>query len=275
MKLKLGFGFLLVVVSSIQFLYAASVDTVEVMSTAMNKKIKAVVVTPADYAKGKDYPVVYLLHGFGDSYRTWVTYVPAIKEDADVFHFIIVCPDGGRSWYYDSPVEPAYKYETFISQELVSWVDQNYKTKKDRSARGITGLSMGGHGGMFLSFKHQDVYGAAGSMSGGVDIRPFPNNWDLALRLGSYAQNPEIWEKNSVVNLLHVLTPNALALIIDCGTEDFFFKVNEQLHQKLLDRNIPHDYITRPGAHNWNYWSNAIHYQFLFMHRYFTRTNTK
>jgi S-formylglutathione hydrolase FrmB len=143
------------------------------MSTAMNKKIKAVVVTPADYAKGKDYPVVYLLHGFGDTYRTWVTYVPAIKEDADVFHFIIVCPDGGRSWYYDSPVEPAYKYETFISQELVSWVDQNYKTKKDRSARGITGLSMGGHGGMFLSFKHQDVYGAAGSMSGGVTFAHF------------------------------------------------------------------------------------------------------
>ncbi|MBD0286248.1 MAG: esterase family protein, partial [Flavisolibacter sp.] len=119
---------------------------------------------------------------------------------------------------------------------------------------------------------HQDVFGAGGSMSGGVDIRPFPNNWDLALRLGSYAQYPERWEQNTVINLLHLLTPNALALIIDCGTEDFFFRVNEQLHQKLLDRNIPHDYITRPGQHNWNYWSNGVHYQLLFMHRFFTKS---
>ena len=274
MRAKLFIFFLVTVVLARES-NAATVDTVDVFSAAMNKKIKAVIITPADYAKGKDFPVIYLLHGFGDTYRTWVTNVPAIKEDADAFHFIIVCPDGGRSWYFDSPVDPAFKYETFVSQELVSWVDQNYRTRKGRSARAITGLSMGGHGGLFLSFRHQDVFGAGGSMSGGVDIRPFPNNWDLALRLGSYAQKPENWEKNTVVNLVHLLTPNALALIIDCGTEDFFFKVNEQLHQKLLDRNIPHDYITRPGVHNWNYWSNSVHYQFLFMHRYFDKPTTK
>lgn len=240
-------------------------------SASMNKNIKAVVVTPADYPKGKAYPVIYLLHGFGDNYSTWITNVPAIKGDADAFHFIVVCPDGSRSWYYDSPVDPASKYETFVSKELISWIDQNYKTGKDRSARAITGQSMGGHGGLYLSFRHQNLFGAAGSMSGGVDVRPFPNNWELASRLGSYAQKPENWEKNTVVNMLHLLTPDSLAIIIDCGTEDFFFKVNEQLHQKLLDRNIPHDYITRPGMHNWNYWSNAIHYQFLFMHRYFAK----
>ncbi len=45
---------------------------------------------------------------------------------------------------------------------------------------------MGGHGAFYLAFKHQDIWGAAGSMSGGVDIRPFPNKWDLAKRLGNY-----------------------------------------------------------------------------------------
>ncbi len=260
---------------SFQTVYAADVDTVNVPSSAMSKNIKAVVVTPAGYAAGRDYPVVYLLHGFGDTYATWTRNVPAIKQDADAFGFIIVCPDGDRSWYYDSPVDAAFRYDRFVSHELVSWIDQHYKTRKDRLARGITGLSMGGHGALFLAFKHQDVFGVAGSMSGGVDIRPFPANWDLALRLGAYAQNPENWEKNTVVNMLHLLTPNALALIIDCGTEDFFFKVNEQLHQQLMNRNIPHDYITRPGSHNWNYWSNGVHYQLLFMHRFFTRPATK
>jgi S-formylglutathione hydrolase FrmB len=273
MKLDL-LGFLFTIALFSQRVEAASVDTVEVSSSAMIKKIKAVVITPADYAKGKDFPVVYLLHGFGDTYRTWATNVPSIKEDADTYHFIIVCPDGNRSWYFDSPIDPAFKYETFVSQELVSFIDKNYKTKKDRTARGITGLSMGGHGGLYLSFRHQDLFGVAGTMSGGVDIRPFPNNWDLALRLGAYAQNPDNWEKNTVVNLLHLLTPNSLSLIIDCGTEDFFFKVNEQLHQKLMERNIPHDYIARPGMHNWNYWSNGVHYQLLFMHQYFTRAMT-
>lgn len=270
MKIKRIVSFLLFIVLA-NAINAANVDTVDVFSTAMNRKIKAVVITPLDYAKGKEFPVIYLLHGFGDTYRTWPTNVPGIKDDADAYHFIIVCPDGGRSWYFDSPVDPAFKYETFVSDELVQWIDQNYKTRKGRLGRGITGLSMGGHGGLYLSFKHQDVFGVAGSMSGGVDIRPFPNNWDLALRLGTYAQNPENWEKNTVINLVHLLTPNSLSIIIDCGTEDFFFRVNEQLHQKLMDRNIPHDYITRPGMHNWSYWSNSVHYQFLFMHHYFTK----
>ena len=250
---------------------AASVDTVEVESAAMHKKIKTVVITPSGYSSGDAFPVVYLLHGFGDNYATWVKNVPAIKEDADLYGIVIVCPDGNRSWYMDSPVNFAIRYETFISKELVSYIDGHYKTKKDRSARAITGLSMGGHGGLYLSIKHQDIYGAAGSMSGGVDLRPFPNNWDLALLLGTYAQYPQNWEQNSVINLLYLLTPNSLALTIECGTEDFFYKVNEALHQQLLYRNIPHDYTTRPGVHNWDYWSNAVHYQLLFMHRYFVR----
>lgn len=251
--------------------HAAGVDTVTVRSASMKKEIKAVVITPAGYSKDAAYPVVYLLHGFGDNYATWVKNVPAIKEDADLFNIIIVCPDGSRSWYMDSPVDPAWKYETFVATELVQWVDATYKTKKDRAARGITGLSMGGHGGLYLSIKHQDVFGAAGSMSGGVDLRPFPNNWDLALRLGNYAQNPQAWEQNSVINLLPLLKPNALALTIECGIDDFFYKVNEKLHQELLYRNITHDYTTRPGVHNWEYWSNAVHYQLLFMHRFFKR----
>jgi enterochelin esterase-like enzyme len=104
-----------------------------------------------------------------------------------------------------------------------------------------------------------------------VDIRPFPNNWDMALRLGKLAEHPENWEKYTVINMLHLLQPNSLPLLIDCGTEDFFYKVNENLHQQLRYRNIQHDFISRPGAHNWNYWSNAIQYQLLFMNNYFKK----
>ena len=149
--------------------------------------------------------------------------------------------------------------------ELIRWIDRHYSTIPSSKARGITGLSMGGHGALFLAFKHPDVFGIAGSMSGGVDIRPFPQRWDLPKRLGSYAKNPENWEKNTVINLIYLLSPNTLKIIIDCGTEDFFYTVNKNLHHKLLENNIPHDFISRPGRHDAAYWGNAIQYQLLFM----------
>lgn len=256
--------------------YAAVADTVETYSTSMKKHIKAVVIKPDNYADAKQLPVVYLLHGFGGNYADWIQKAKGFEKAADLYNLIIVCADGGySSWYYDSPVDNKYKYETHVSVELVKWIDKNYKTIPDRKGRAITGLSMGGHGALYLAFKHQDVFGAAGSMSGGVDIRPFPNNWNMALRLGTYAAHPDNWEKNTVINMLYLLTPNALSLIIDCGADDFFYRVNANLHDKLLERNIPHDYTSRPGGHSWPYWTNAVGYQLLFMHNYFDKANTK
>ncbi|GAB4001780.1 alpha/beta hydrolase family protein [Spirosoma daeguense] len=242
----------------------------------MKKTIKAVIMTPDSYTTGAEFPVVYLLHGYSGNYGDWAKKSTNVSRLADTHQLIIVCPDGNfGSWYFDSPVDPSFKYETYVANELVPWVDSRYKTIKNRQGRAITGLSMGGHGALYLAFRHQDVFGAAGSMSGGVDIRPFPNNWDMAKRLGTYAQNPERWEQSTVINLLHLLTPGALALIIDCGTEDFFFRVNNNLHEKLLERNIAHDYITRPGGHNWPYWNNAVTYQLLFMRQFFDRPERK
>jgi S-formylglutathione hydrolase FrmB len=270
MKLSLKLiTFTLFTVCFAQKVDAAIVDTVETYSTSMKKTIKAVVIRPDDYATAGAFPVVYLLHGYSGNYRDWITKAKGFEKAVDLYQVMIVCPDGNNSWYWDSPVDSDYKYETYVSKELVNWIDGKYKTIKNRNNRGITGLSMGGHGALYLALKHQDVFGTAGSMSGGVDIRPFPNNWDMALRLGSYSEHPENWEKYTVINMLHLLRPNSLALIIDCGTEDFFYKVNENLHEQLLYRNIPHDFITRPGAHNWNYWTNSIQYQLLFMNNYF------
>ncbi|RYC71690.1 alpha/beta hydrolase [Spirosoma sordidisoli] len=251
---------------------AAKVDTVDTYSASMKKTIRAVVITPDSYTTGAEFPVVYLLHGYSGNYSNWIQKAPALSRAVDANGIIVVCPDGNYgSWYYDSPVDASFRYETYVSNELVAWVDSHYKTIKDRQGRAITGLSMGGHGGLYLAFRHQDVFGAAGSMSGGVDIRPFPNNWDIAKRLGPYAQFPDRWEKHTVINLLHLLTPGSLSLIIDCGTDDFFFRVNNNLHDKLLERNIAHDYITRPGGHNWTYWNTAISYQLLFMRQFFDK----
>ena len=103
--------------------FAAKVDTLLVKSPSMNKDIKVVVVTP-DAALGKKAtacPTVYLLHGFGGHAKTWIEIKPNLPQIADEKGIIFVCPDGSTSWYWDSPKDPSFRYETFVSSELVKY----------------------------------------------------------------------------------------------------------------------------------------------------------
>lgn len=261
--------FFVVCVASIQ-MHAKQVDTIEVLSQSMHLKVKNVVILPADYDQKTDWPVLYLLHGYGGNHHSWIQTKPELPDLATRHGLIIVCPDGKNAWYWDSPIHPKMKYETYVVRELTAYIDQHYKTKKDKTGRAVTGLSMGGHGGLWLGFRNQDIFGACGSTSGGVDIRPFPNNWELKTALGTYEDNRDRWENHTVINQLHLIKPD-LAIIIDCGTEDFFYEINENLHKKMLYHNIKHDYITRPGAHNRQYWNNSIEFQLLFFSKYFRR----
>ncbi len=249
------------------------VDTLSVYSSSMDVSIKNVVILPDSYTKTqKSYPVIYLLHGYGGTYSTWIKGIkPTLQEEATKLDLIIVCPDGKNSWYWDSPINEKVKFETYVSKELVTYIDSNFRTLASNKGRAITGLSMGGHGGLWLGINHPDVFGACGSMSGGVDIRPFPNNWNMKNQLGNYNDNKEVWNTHTVINQLHKIKPNSLEIIIDCGVNDFFYEVNENLHKQLLYLNIPHDYITRPGAHTGEYWQNAIDYQLLFFWKFFKK----
>ena len=250
---------------------AAHVDTIQVFSPSMNKNIKTCVIVPDNYKKSKKkFPVVYLLHGYSGNYGTWVKSFKEVSQQVDRYGFIAIGVDGNySSWYFNSPIDPTFKYETYIIDELVPFIDKKYKTIASREGRAISGLSMGGHGALYLSLKHQDVFGAAGSMSGGVDIRPFSEKWDIKNRLGAITDFPENWEKNTVVNLIELNQNNNLKLIIDCGVDDFFIDVNRELHQKMLALKIDHDYIERPGKHNIDYWENSLKFQLLFFYNFF------
>lgn len=271
---KLSSLFFILAIFCISPIIAQTVDTVEVYSAKMNRKIKNVVILPEGYDKSNNtkYPVLYLLHGHGGRYDSWVKLTKkSLTQDATKWQMIVVCPDGQNSWYWDSPVDPTSQFDTYVSLELVAYVDRNYKTVASSKGRAISGFSMGGHGGLWLGINHPDVFGACGSMSGGVDIRPFPNNWDMKKWLGAYKQNIERWNRYTVITQLDKIEPNSLSIIIDCGKDDFFFQVNEKLHKEMLYRNIPHDYIVRPGAHTHEYWNNAVDYQFLFFSKFFAR----
>ena len=218
--------------------FAAKVDTLLVNSPSMNKDVQVVVVTP-DAALGKKAvacPVIYLLHGYGGNAKTWIGVKPDLPQIADEKGIIFVCPDGKNSWYWDSPKDPSYRYETFVSSELVKYIDGHYKAIADRKGRAITGLSMGGHGAMWNAIRHKDTFGAGGSTSGGVDIRPFPLNWDMSKQLGEFAYNKKVWDEHTVINQIDKIENGDLAIIIDCGEADFFLNVNKHLHNRLLAR---------------------------------------
>lgn len=251
--------------------FAAKVDTLDTYSNSMQKHIKAVVITPQKYSRKSKYPVVYLLHGYSGNYSDWVKKVPAIKNYADQYDMIIVCADGNyNSWYIDSPMKQNSKYDTYISSELISIIDAKYNTIATKQGRAITGLSMGGHGALYLALKHQDVYGYAGSMSGGVDLKPFEKNWELKeyISASSYTTDSSVY---SVVDMVPLFNADSPKIIFECGTEDFFYNANVQLHEKLEMAKISHIFISSPGSHNWDFWANAIQYQLLFFNNQFKK----
>jgi S-formylglutathione hydrolase FrmB len=267
-------GFLLLF--TFTHLQAARIDTLTVRSNAMNKDVKAAVALPAAYDGNKSLPVMYLLHGFSDTFRAWLTLPPEkglVARLADQYGVIIVMPDGGYgSWYLDSPLDKSSQYETFIARELVAHVDGKYKTISRREGRLITGLSMGGHGALYLAARHPDLYAAAGSIAGAVDISNrgwFSNpirEWFVKL-LGDPVQYPDRYREHSVLYLTDRFKTGNVKLIIDCGTKDFLFESNKALHAKLLEAGIPHDYTERPGQHNWAYFSNSLDYHMVFFRK--------
>jgi S-formylglutathione hydrolase FrmB len=252
-------------------LQAATIETKMVHSNKMNIDLPVLAVVPEYASNSARCPVIYLLHGYGGNSNSWLQIKPDLGKIADKNGVIFICPDGKNSWYWDSPLDSSYRFETFVSKELITWVDQQYPTIANRDARAITGLSMGGHGALWLAFRHKDKYGAAGSTSGGVDIRPFPDNWDMKKQLGEEVDNQERWDEFTVINQVDKIKNGDLALIIDCGYSDFFFEVNNDLHDKLIANSINHDYLTRPGVHNGQYWNNSIDYQILFFVKFFVK----
>lgn len=251
----------------------SQVDTITVKSEKMGRDIKNVVILPAGYnspdLQEEQYAVLYLLHGYSGTYCDWIKKKPELQDLATEHSVIIVCPDGQDSWYLDSPIDPQMQYETYMTKELIEFIDNHYRTIADPKFRAITGLSMGGHGAMSLALKHPEVYWQCGSMSGGLDITPFPKSWKIKLRLGEYESNKELWKEHSVQGIVEKLESTDQRIIIDCGIDDFFYKVNTTMHNTLLEKKIAHDFISRPGRHTWDFWCNSIDYQILFFSKGF------
>ena len=228
---------------------APTVSIVNVPSAAMKRNVTCSVMLPSSYAVGSaTYPVVYMLHGSGNDNTTYSS-ASEIQRLVESYGFIAVCPKDGTDWWLDAPNDPSIRYETFVSSELVAYVDANYRTVADRTRRMIAGHSMGGHGAGFIGLRHKDVFGTVGIVIGGVDLTQDTSRADLIRLLGSYAGHEALWREHSVVTEAAKLRDGELNIYITVGINDMFIAPNRTLHGVLTEAGVTHTYeeMTQDG----------------------------
>lgn len=147
------------------------------------------VVLPSGYRHdSRRYPVLYALPGTSNLADVWLTNIDTVDLTAGL-PLIIVIPDGTydadgggfyTNWVDQKTSRGVADWETFHTAELVSWIDENFRTVPNRSGRAIVGISQGGFGSMSYAARHPDLFGAAASFSGAVDIY-----YGAACRLGA------------------------------------------------------------------------------------------
>jgi S-formylglutathione hydrolase FrmB len=246
------------------------------------------VLVPSDYdSSGRTrYPVLYLLHGAIDDYKSWTD-----KGDAEAITkglpLIVVMPDAGQfgnytNWFNDGAFGPP-EWETFHIGELIPWVDSHYPTVSRRPGRAVAGLSMGGGGAMAYAARHPDLFVSASAFSGAVDtnnpeVQPVTQASGLSdgshspgAIYGLRATEEVRWRGHNPLDLAGNLEGLSLTLRTGNGQpggpygdsgDPVEADVHEQsvsMHNRLLQLGLPHvwdDYGA--GSHAWPYWQRDL-----------------
>jgi len=256
----------------------------------MGHSVNYCVALPPDYDSSGStrYPTLYFLHGLFENERSWSERGgQRIWEDlirqAQLGKFLVVLPDGGRTFYVNSR-DGRERYEDFFIQELVPAIDRMYLTLANPAARGISGISMGGYGALHLAMCHPDVFGSATAHSAAL-LPKFPNPIPGEGRWAFYArilQEPfgspldeAYWEANSPLTLAeHPERFAHLKLYFDCGDQDRYgFEVGAQLLDQILSsKGFPHEFALRVGGHGWSYLQQYMQHSLCFHWQCFRQT---
>jgi enterochelin esterase-like enzyme len=232
-------------------------------SQAMRMERPYEIYLPASYEQAPDrtYPVVYLLHGDGGRVSDWVAFGLQGKMDQAIAggapEMIVVMADGsGHSgdltdwanrWDGADPVE-----DQVI--DLVSFVDQSYRTIPDRSTRFIGGLSSGGFGALNIALHHQELFSTAMSFSGFIAAN------DPEADPGVFGEDQAVIQRNSPAALV---TSQAGAgdiyYVLSAGQNDPYFQHRMAEFSAELDRlGIAHEFHVVPGGHDGTAWDAGL-----------------
>src|SRR5450432_3399006 len=247
-------------------------DNLSLKSKILNMDRKYAIYLPPDYeASQRTYPVLYLLHGGGDDQTGWVQFgeVQNIADKAilqgTATPMVIVMPDAntGRRGYSNDATN-TWRYEDFFFQEFMPFIEKTYRIKAEKHYRAVSGLSMGGDGTFTYALHHPELFSAACPLSAGTG----PISLDSA-RARLTKETPGIsdqditayYNRQSVLLLVNNMPDTlkkAVRWYIDVGDDDFLYEGNSLVHIAMRKKEIPHEFRTRDGAHNWTYWRAAL-----------------
>jgi S-formylglutathione hydrolase FrmB len=258
--------------------------TLRTDALAQDTKVRVLLPDGYDPAAGRRYPVLYLLHGCCDDFRSWSD-KGAVEAITAGQPLVVVMPDGGRAgfysdWFNNGAFGPP-RWETYHVDRLIPWVERSFRVLGAREGRAIAGLSMGGFGTMSYAGRHPDRFVAAASFSGALDTLDPSGQAVEAIALqegappgsiwGPRATEEVRWRAHNPVDLAENLRPLRLTVRTGNGLpggpygggpdplEIGVHRMSTSFHERLAELDIPHvwdDY--GPGAHQWPYWQRAL-----------------
>ena len=262
-------------------------ESLKFKSNKVNYPVEYSIYLPPDYdTSQRNYPVLYLLHGYSDDETGWIQFGEANIiadrgiENGDFPPCIIVMPDGKVSWYINS-YDGNEPWEDMFIQEFIPFIEKEYRIRSKKEFRAIAGLSMGGNGALLLSMRNPDMFSSCVAMSAGTftDEELLAN--DQFDRYFGNIYGPKTdkemsghFKANSPLHLLDSVDKEKLKSIrfyIDCGDDDFLYKGNSALHVKMRNLEIPHEYRVREGGHVWSYWRTGLFDGLKFISQTFHR----
>jgi S-formylglutathione hydrolase FrmB len=217
------------------------------------------------------YPVLYFLHGLGDNEQTlfngggW-TLLDEMRQQHKLGNFLIVAPEGRRSFYINS-ANGSVLYSDFFIREFIPHIEGKYHAGASREKRAISGISMGGYGALRFAFARPDLFSAVSAQSAAL-ITQSPAELDTASRTGSPLGkvlgaifgdpiNVAHWNANSPLFLAkkNVAALRKMAIYFNCGQDDNygFEKGAAALHEELTKEGVKHEYHPYPGDHSFSY----------------------
>jgi len=261
---------------------ATTLDCGSVESAILGRGVNVCVVLPADYSlRGtRRYPVLYYLHGLFENEQSWSErggkdILDGLVSSGSISPYLVVLPDGGRSFYVNS-YDGRERYDDFFIQELIPAIDKKYRTIPQVAERGIGGTSMGGYGALHLAMRHAEVFGSASAQSAAL-LPALPHPLPTDGRWGFYARvlqapfgnplNESWWDANNPLKLAEDPPRFAhLKLYFDCGDQDRYgFNEGAAALDKILtEKGFSHEYHLRAGGHGWSYLGDYMKYALEF-----------
>jgi S-formylglutathione hydrolase FrmB len=246
------------------------IDCNALQSHLLGESVHYCVMLPPDYDAAtaghspRRYPVIYFLHGLGDNEQTlfkgggW-DLIQDLRQKGQVSDFLLVAPEGRRTFYINS-ADGRVHYSDFFIREFIPYIESHYSIRRERSARAISGFSMGGYGALRFAFAYPELFSSVSAQSAALMTEP-PQQAKSG-QLGVVFGNPidvRHWNENSPFalakrNRAHIRA-SGLSIYFNCGSEDEFGfdQGAEELHRQLQAEDIRHEYHLYPGNHGGEY----------------------